>query len=90
MITGKDKGKTGKIARAFPAKNSVLIQGINIKKRSQKAKQANQKGQIIEISSPVHISNVMIVDDSGKRGRIGKKLVGGEYVRIHKKSGKTL
>ncbi|HZS43318.1 MAG TPA: 50S ribosomal protein L24 [Candidatus Paceibacterota bacterium] len=90
VITGKDKGTTGKVAKAFPARNLVLISGVNIKKRHQKSKRADQKGQVVEVSSPIHVSNVMVVDDNGKRGRVGKKLVGESYVRVHKKSGKTI
>ncbi len=90
VITGKDKGKTGKIARAFPSKGMVLITGVNIKKKHQKANKSNQKGQIIEIASPIHISNVMVIDDSNKRGRVGKRLSGDKYVRFNKKTGKTI
>ena len=90
MITGKDKGATGKIARAFPRADKVLITGINIKKKHQRATKAGQKGQVIELSSPIHVSNVMIVDDSNKRGRVGKKLSGDKYVRINKKTGKAI
>lgn len=89
MITGKDKGKTGKIARAFPAKDMVLISGVNIKKKHQRANKTTQKGQILDVASPIHISNVMIVDD-GKRGRIGKRLSGEKYIRFNKKTGKAV
>lgn len=90
MITGKDKGKTGKISKSFPGRSMVLISGVNIKKRHQKATRSDQKGQVVEVASPIHVSNIMIVDEAGKRGRVGKKLVGGNYVRVHKKTGKTL
>ena len=89
VITGKDKGKTGKIVRAYPAKSLVLITGVNIKKRHQKARQSGQKGQVIDLASPIHVSNVMIVDD-GKRGRVGMRMSGEKYQRFHKKSGKTI
>lgn len=89
MITGKDKGKTGKILRAFPKRNQVLISGVNIKKRHQKARRANEKGQVIDLASPIHVSNVMIFDDN-KRGRIGKQSSGEKYIRIHKKTGKVI
>lgn len=90
VITGKDKGQSGKIVKAFPAKNTILIAGVNVKKKHQRSTNSNQKGQIVDLASPIHVSNVMILDDSNKRGRVGKKLVGDKYVRVHKKSGKTL
>ena len=90
MITGKDKGKTGKVARAFPRKDMILISGINVKKRHQKSKSANQKGQVIDVASPIHVSNVMITDDGSKRARVGKQGQGDKKVRINKKTGKTI
>lgn len=89
MITGKDKGKTGKISRAFPKKNLVLIAGVNVKKRHQKARRSGQKGQVLDLASPIHISNVMIVEE-GKRGRVGMRLAGEKYQRFHKKTGRTI
>jgi len=89
VIAGKDKGKTGKIVRAFPKKNSVIVEGINIHKKHQRARKSNSKGQIIEMAMPINASNVT-VSDGGKRARIGKKLIGGKFVRINKKTGKEI
>jgi large subunit ribosomal protein L24 len=58
VITGKDKGKTGKIVRAFPRESKVLIEGINIKKVHQKSRRQDAKGKTIEKSFPIHVSNV--------------------------------
>ncbi len=58
VITGKDKGKTGKVTKAFPKENMVVIEGVNVKKRHQRATRQGQKGQIVEQSHPIHISNV--------------------------------
>lgn len=91
VITGKDKGKTGKVLKAFPAENKVIVDGINMKKKTQKPTKSGQKGQIIEKVFPIEVSNVMLIDPkTNKRTRIGKKLVGDKYVRIAKKSGTTL
>ena len=91
MIAGKDKGKTGKVIKALPERDMVIVSGVNMKKKHQRPQKSGQKGQIIEKSLPVHISNVMILDPStGKRSRIGMKLVGEKYVRISKKSGKEI
>ncbi len=59
ISTGKDKGKSGKILRAFPAENMVLVEGINIKKVHKK-KGAKGKGEIIDKAYPVNASNVKI------------------------------
>ena len=60
VIAGKDKGKTGKVSKVFPKLNSVLVPGINIKKKHQKPRSQNQKGQIIDIPTPIDASNVSI------------------------------
>jgi len=91
VIAGKDKGKTGAVSRVFPKKDMVLISGLNLKTKHQRARKGGEKGQILDIASPIHISNVMIVDpESKKQSRVGRKLVGERYVRISKKSGKEI
>ncbi len=87
VVTGKDKGKTGKVTKVFPKENRVLVAGVNMKKKHQKARRSNEKGQIVESAYPIHISNVMFLDQkTGKPTRIGKKLIDGKMVRISKKS----
>ena len=58
VITGQDKGKTGKILRAFPQLDKVLVEGVNIRKVHQKGKKSGAKGSIIEKLFPIHVSNV--------------------------------
>ncbi len=58
VITGKDKGKSGPVIRAFPKTDQVLVEGINKKKVHKKPKKSNEKGKIIEQAAPVHVSNV--------------------------------
>ena len=60
VIAGKDKGKTGKVLKAFPKLDMVLVDGVNIKKKHQRATKSNSKGQIVEKPLPVHVSNVKI------------------------------
>ena len=60
VITGKDKGKKGKVVRAFPKLDMVLIEGVNIKKKHQKSNKGAGKGQMVEMSHPIHVSNVKI------------------------------
>ena len=88
VIAGKDKGRTGKVTRAFPRQLKVIVEGVNINKRHQKPKKANQKGQIIDKLLPIHVSNVQLIDPKeGGVTRIGKKLVKGKNVRFAIKSG---
>ena len=90
VVTGKDKGKSGKVLDAFPDRQAVLVEGLNMRKRHQRGTRSNQKGQIIDVPHPIHVSNVMVVDGSGKPSRIGYKVENGKKVRILKKSGATL
>ncbi|MBI4118107.1 MAG: 50S ribosomal protein L24 [Parcubacteria group bacterium] len=87
VISGKDRGKTGKITHAFPIDERVIVEGVNIRKKHRRSKQSRQKGQIVEFASPIHASNVMFVDPkTGKRTRLGAKVEGGKKVRVAKKS----
>jgi large subunit ribosomal protein L24 len=87
VLIGKDKGKKGKIVRVLTAKNKVVIEGLNMMKKHQRARKGGEKGQIMNVSMPIHASNVMIVDPkTGKGSRIGKKKVGDKMVRIARKS----
>lgn len=62
VLTGKDKGKTGKVLQVFPKLNRVVVEGINQSKRHLKTKQSGQKGQVVEFSMPIHASNVQVAD----------------------------
>jgi len=89
VITGKDKGKTAKVARAFPKDDLIIVEGVNMRKKHQRATKANSKGQVIEKAMPIHVSNVMILE--GKKGvRVGKKVIGEKNVRISRKTGKEI
>ncbi len=96
VISGKDKGKTGKVLRVEPKKNRVFVEGLNIQKRHTRprsirdAQRAEQVGGVIEKEGPIHISNVMLVDpktNEPTRVRIDRD--GGRRVRVAKKSGET-
>ncbi|HEY4499325.1 MAG TPA: 50S ribosomal protein L24 [Candidatus Paceibacterota bacterium] len=91
VISGTEKGKTGKVLKAFPAHNTVLIEGVNVRKKHQKPRRTDQKGQIVDKTFPIHVSNAAVIDpSSGKQTRIGKKRIGDSFVRVSKKSGATL
>jgi large subunit ribosomal protein L24 len=91
IIAGKDKGKKGKITRVLPKENKIVVEDVNVLKKSQRPKKSNEKGQIINIAMPINSSNVMIIDQkTGKGSRIGKKEVGGKMVRIARKSNQEI
>ena len=58
ILTGKDKGKSGKVLKSFPKDNKVIVEGINVLKVHQKPRRSGEKGQIIDKAMPVHSSNV--------------------------------
>lgn len=62
VITGGDKGKKGKVLKVLRADNKIIVEGVAVKKRHTKSKTKSQPGQIIEIASPIHISNVKLAD----------------------------
>lgn len=91
VITGKDKGKEGKVIKVFDGK--VLVEGVNMMTKHTKASQANPKGGIVHQESPLDISNVMYVV-KGKVTRIGFKTVDGKKgpkkVRVAKINGEVI
>ncbi|WP_071396706.1 50S ribosomal protein L24 [Niallia oryzisoli] len=91
VISGKDKGKTGVILAAFPKKDRVLVEGVNIVKKHSKPSQMNPQGGIFNQEAPIHVSNVMPIDPkTGEPTRVGVKEVDGKNVRYAKKSGEVL
>lgn len=89
---GKDKGKTGKVLATHPSENKVTVEGVNIVKKHQKPNRAYPQGGIIEITKPIWVSKVGLVDATTKKAtRIGYKVsASGEKARIAKKSGKEI
>ncbi|MBS4179662.1 50S ribosomal protein L24 [Lederbergia citrea] len=91
VITGKDKGKTGTVLAAFPKKDRVLVEGVNVVKKHSKPSQDNPQGGIISKEAAIHVSNVMLLDPkTNEPTRIGFKDVNGKKVRVAKKSGEAL
>ena len=87
VITGKDKGKSGKIVHVLVKKNKVIVEGLNMMKKHQRARKSGEKGSIKSVEMPLNASNVMILDPkTNKATRLGKKKVGDKMVRIAKKS----
>jgi large subunit ribosomal protein L24 len=100
IISGKDRGKSGRVLRVEPARERVYVEGLNMTKRHVRPKEspastsgqntAAQLGGVIDMEGPVHISNVMLVDTKGAPTRVGIERNGGERVRIAKKTGARL
>ena len=72
LISGADKGKSGEIIKLFPKDYSALVKGINVKKKHQKPTK-EQKGGIVNIEKPVHLSNLKVMDDKKKSGKSKEK-----------------
>ena len=90
VLTGKDKGKTGKIVKMIPKKMKAIVSEINKVKKNQKPDN-NQPGGIIDKDMPIHISNLAFYDPELKKGiRIGFKFNNKNKIRVNKSSGKEI
>jgi len=94
VISGKDRGKTGRVMRVDPKKERVYVEGLNIVKRHQRPTQTaagQTAGGVIEREGPIHVSNVMLLDPKdGKPTRIGIQMQDGRRLRVSKRSGQRL
>ncbi len=97
VVAGNNKGSKGKVLKVFPKENRVIIESVNIHKRSTKPNQKNPQGGFVEKEAPINVSNVMVVDPkSNEPTRIGKKVVIDDKngkkirVRVSKLSGEML
>lgn len=91
VIAGKDKGKSGKVVRALPKEDRIVVEGVNIAKRHQRSRRRGESGQIVDKTLPVHVSNVALKDPkSGKPTRVGIVRKDGVRTRIAKKSNTTM
>ena len=90
VISGKDVGKQGEITRVIPERNRVIVDGVNVAKRHQRATRATMQGGIIDKDMPIHVSNVAIVCGSCGPTRIGYRIEGTTKTRVCRKCGKDL
>lgn len=92
VLSGDDKGKTGRVLSVQVKINRAVVEGVNIVSKSTKPSAKYPQGGIVKIEAPVHISNLNLVDPkSGKPTRIGRKLNdAGKLVRYSKKSGEEI
>jgi len=89
VIAGKDKGKTGTVLRTVAESNQVIVEGLNVSKRHQKAKRKGSAGQIIEKSMPIDASNVALMEGD-KAVRVGYSIEDGKKIRVARPSGKKI
>ena len=90
VIAGKDKGKRGTVVRVVRDKDRVIVSGVNIVKKAMRKKNQQDRGGIVEVEAPLHISNVAIVCKKCGPTRIGYKLDGDKKFRVCRKCGDTL
>jgi len=90
VITGKDKGKRGRILKIFRDTDRVVVEGVNLVKKAKKRKNQQDRGGIIEVEAALHYSNVAIVCKKCGPTRIGFKIEGVNKTRICKKCGEAL
>ena len=93
VISGKDRGKTGRVLRVDPRKDRVYVEGLNIVKRHQRpqqvrgAQRAETVGGVVEKEGPIHISNVMLIDPKDKKPtRVGIAREDGQRMRVTRRS----
>lgn len=96
VITGSYKGTVGEVLKAFPKENKVIVEGVNVVKKHQKATQQNPEGGIIEKEAKIHVSNVALYDEKAKTaGKVGIRIETDKdgnkvKVRYFKKSGNEI
>ncbi len=89
VIAGKDKGRTGKIVQIDPETERVIVQGVNMVSKTMKKRNAQDKGGIMEVEAPIHVSNVQLVSKD-KVSRVGYRIENGKKIRYAKKTGEVL
>ena len=92
VISGKDRGKTGRVMRVDRERERVYVEGLNIVKRHQRPRTMQDQGGIVEAPGPIHVSNVQLLDPAdNKPTRVGSRRdEGGRRVRVAKRSGQDL
>jgi large subunit ribosomal protein L24 len=92
VISGKDRGKTGRVLEVDPKKERVFVEGLNIVKRHQRPRPGStDPGGVIEKPGPIHISNVMLIDPSdSKPTKVGIVREDGKRFRVAKRTGNRL
>ncbi|WP_150238483.1 50S ribosomal protein L24 [Nocardiopsis quinghaiensis] len=91
VLAGKDKGATGKVVKAMPKEDRVIVEGVNLVKKHRKANPAGgQQGEVVTKEAPIHVSNVALAED-GKASRVGYRFEeDGTKVRVSRRTGKDI
>ena len=90
VLSGKDKGKTGEVTKAFPKESKVIVSGVNVATRHRKPTQANPQGGLERREAPMHISKVAIATKDGKPTRVRFETQDGKKVRVAVKTGEKI
>ncbi|MEK9180083.1 MAG: 50S ribosomal protein L24 [Patescibacteria group bacterium] len=91
ILSGKDRGKVGKVLRVFPEDDRATVEGLNLYKKRSKPKRQGQKGEVVNVPRPVHASSLMLICGSCKKAaRVGSRSEGGKKVRYCKKCGANI
>lgn len=86
IISGKDRGKKGKVLKVLPKEGRVVVEGANLRKKHIRPKRSGEKGQIAEMPAPLSISNVkLICPKCGQAVRVGYRITGGKKYKVCKK-----
>jgi len=90
VITGKEKGREGRVLKVMPKEQRLVVEGLNIVQRHTRASQADPQGGIKNKEAAIHVSNVAIVDSNGKPTRVGFRVDGDKKVRVAKTTGEVI
>lgn len=91
VLSGKDRGKEGEVMSVDPGAGKVIVEGVNVAKRHQKPTRSTQQGGIIDKAMPIHVSNVALIDSSGRATRVGHRVgPDGTKIRVARSNGGEL
>ena len=93
VIAGKDKGAKGKVIKAYPKSDKILVEGVNRVKRHERIRttqRGSKTGGIVTQEAPIHISNVALLDSEGNATRVGYQVEGAKKTRIARSNGGTI
>ena len=91
ILSGKDRGKQGKVLGTVPSEGKVVVEGCNMVTKATKPSAKHPQGGLVKMEAPIHISNLSLIDPkSGKPTRIALRREDGKVVRISKKSGEEI
>ena len=90
VLAGKDKGRSGEVAKVLPTENRVMVTGINMVQRHTRPSQGDPQGGIKNKEASLHLSNVAIADANGKASRVGFRMEGDKKVRFAKTTGDVI